>query len=214
MNELDLLRKRHSTRRFTDQDLSTALIKDIIRDAQLAPSWENTQPWKLYLATGETTKQIRARHLATAQSHQKSWTEIMPPKNWATMPQANMDAWSNDIRGFLGGQFESEFLDMQGQLFNAPAIIYVTVPKGSSNYSTYDAGAFGYGLLLAASAHGLGAIPAYEFIRFPKEVHEAFTIPEDESLLMGIGIGYPAASKLNEYQSKRRPVDEILQIKD
>lgn len=101
----------------------------------------------------------------------------------------------------------------EGGMFNSQAIVYVTVPKDATLYSAYDAGAFGYGVLLAATERGIGSIPAYEFIRFPKEVRAAFDIPEDEALLMGVGLGYPSDSVVNEMRSKRNGMDVVLQLK-
>ena len=62
MNQLSHTQYRHSTRLFTDQVIDLATLENIIRTASHAPSWENAQPWKVYLATGDTVKQIRASH--------------------------------------------------------------------------------------------------------------------------------------------------------
>ena len=37
--------KRHSVRDFTDQPVSSQDLVDIVRTAQQAPSWVNSQPW-------------------------------------------------------------------------------------------------------------------------------------------------------------------------
>ncbi|XKV46093.1 hypothetical protein P8R55_03625 [Lactobacillus johnsonii] len=39
-------------------------------------------------------------------------------------------------------------------------------------------------------------------------------IPEDESIGIGIGLGYPnKKATINNYKSKRVPLDEVLKIK-
>ena len=43
---------RHSVRDFTDQPVSQEDLVDIVRTAQQAPSWVNSQPWRVYAATG------------------------------------------------------------------------------------------------------------------------------------------------------------------
>ena len=43
---------RHSVRDFTDQPVSQEDLVDIVRSAQQAPSWVNSQPWRVYAATG------------------------------------------------------------------------------------------------------------------------------------------------------------------
>ena len=51
-----ILRTRHSVRTFTDKEVGEKLIKEIIEDAQWAPSWCNSQPWKAYVLTGDAAK--------------------------------------------------------------------------------------------------------------------------------------------------------------
>ena len=83
-------------------------------------------------------------------------------------------------------------------------------------YEAYDAGAFGYGICLSAHEHGLASIPAYEFVRFPQEIREVLDIPENESLLIGIGIGYADDAEINSFHlyNGRVPTETILTIKE
>lgn len=78
----------------------------------------------------------------------------------------------------------------------------------------YDAGAFGYAVLLAAEDHGVGTIPAYGFVRYPDLIHDHFKIPEDEAIFMGIGLGYPTEDVINDFKPGRTALDKILTIKD
>ena len=50
---------RHSVRDFTDQPVSREDLVDIVRTAQKAPSWVNSQPWRVYAATGRTLRRSR-----------------------------------------------------------------------------------------------------------------------------------------------------------
>lgn len=52
---------RHSVRDFTDQPVSQEDLVDIVRTAQQAPSWVNSQPWRVYAATGATLAGIKKR---------------------------------------------------------------------------------------------------------------------------------------------------------
>ena len=40
--------QRHSVRDFTEQPVSRQDLVDIVRTAQRAPSWVNSQPWRVY----------------------------------------------------------------------------------------------------------------------------------------------------------------------
>lgn len=214
MTNKSILETRHSARAFTNEPVKIETLKDIIKEANLAPSWENTQPWKVYLATGKTTQKIQASHLASVNKQQKSWTEVVPPQEWSKATQANIDHWLTDAKKFLGDQETQDFFKSNTILFDAPAIVYITIPKGSSHYSAYDAGAFGYGVLLAAYEHGIGAISAYELIRFPQEIRDNFDIPDDESLMMEIALGHPQNTKINDLRTSRNALETILQTRD
>lgn len=202
---------RNSTRNFSDKQVDVETLKAIIKDAQQAPSWENSQPYHAFLATGETAKKIRQAHQTSVNDGKKSWTEVVPPQSWTKEADANIADWQDQA----GKHPESkEFGDLNTVLFNAPAILYITIKKDASSYVAYDAGAFGYGVLLAAKDRGVGAIPAYAFVRYPEEIHDHFDIPEDEAVFMGIGLGYPSDDEINQFKPGRLDVDKILNIKD
>ena len=61
---------------------------------------------------------------------------------------------------------------------------------------------------------GLDTIPTYTSVRFPDVIRQAMEIPDDETLAIGISIGYPKDATINTYQSKREPVEKILKFKD
>lgn len=53
------LKKRISIRDFKNEQVSKEILRNIVSDAQQAPSWANSQPWRVYIATGETMKNIQ-----------------------------------------------------------------------------------------------------------------------------------------------------------
>ncbi len=48
----------------------------------------------------------------------------------------------------------------------------------------------------------------------PEEIRAHFEIGDDEALLMGIALGYPAESKINELKTDRRLLADFLQVKE
>lgn len=214
-----ILRTRHSARSFLDKPVEESVIREIIADAALAPSWCNSQPWKAYVITGELAKKVNKTHYENNVNEAKAWCEVVPP---ILGPEAwHPEHWENMLKFWKTADVvvpESKdslgFLDKVIRNFNSPAIVYLTVPKDSSAFLAYDVGAFGYGVCLAAHEHGLASIPAYEFVRYPEEVRAVIDIPEDESIFMGIGLGYPDDSELNQVSIRngRAPLDNILKI--
>ncbi|MDY2993227.1 nitroreductase family protein [Ligilactobacillus animalis] len=60
-----LVQKRHSTRDFSDQVIPRSQLEQIIQDALTTPSWVNSQPWRVYVATGKTLALIKEKHRET-----------------------------------------------------------------------------------------------------------------------------------------------------
>jgi len=52
MNVLEALEARRSIRAYKPDPVAPELIKGIIEAANKAPSWANTQPWEVFVASG------------------------------------------------------------------------------------------------------------------------------------------------------------------
>ena len=206
---------RHSVRDFTGQPVSREDLVDIVRTAQQAPLWMNSQPWRVYAATGRTLEEIKERHAADAADGRKGRSDlpVVSRTEWSPATQANMAELVERIGSDLG-EAASDFQPAQARMFNAQAVLYVTIPVDSSLWSFHDLGAFTAMIALAAVDKGLGAINAYELVRFPDEVRETMGIGADETVAVGIALGHPADSELAAFAPSRVDVDEILTIKD
>ena len=69
-----LVNQRQSCRKFNDKPLSVETVKDIAKQAMLAPSACNSQPWKMYLVTSPEKVELTALALGS-KSHNKFLTE-------------------------------------------------------------------------------------------------------------------------------------------
>lgn len=215
MDLKEAIYKRRSTRFFTDEQIDQETLIEIIKDAQMTPSWANSQPWSVYIATGETLKQIKKAHLANAQQSIRGNADFstMHRENWDIKSRQNMAHWSQEIQQFLGMSNIAEFPTSQSQLFNAPVLIYLTIPKNSSYWTIFDLGAFSQTLMLSAYGKGLGSMPAYEIVKYPKLIRQFMEIPDDQTIAMGIALGYPDEKKINSFVSDREEVEKMLEIK-
>lgn len=54
METIKAIHTRHSVRAFKDDPIEPQLLTTIVTDAQQTPSWGNSQPWQVYIATGGT----------------------------------------------------------------------------------------------------------------------------------------------------------------
>lgn len=211
----DVLTREHATRKFTDQRVSEKTVRKVIEEAQRTPSLLNSQPWRIYVAEGEVAKTIRKEHeektLANEEPHEEF--DSLLNVEWDTFPSKNMATMSETLDYFLRG--EADDLDQaQLKLFNAPVIVFLTILKQSPAWSIFDLGGFSQTLMLAANNRGLSTMPAHAFVKYPEVIRKYLDIPEDETIGIGIGLGYPnKTATINNYKSKRVPLDEILKIK-
>lgn len=65
METIKAIYTRHSVRAFKDDPIEPQLLTTIVTDAQQTPSWGNSQPWQVYIATGHALTNIK-QHYATA----------------------------------------------------------------------------------------------------------------------------------------------------
>jgi len=211
----EVVNKRHSVRNFKEDEIPVEVLEDIVRTAGRTPSWENSQPWNVYIATGETLRKIKEIWIAKYADKIKGSPD-MPTghrTNFSERSQKNMADFMSYVADYTGDPDIVHFLHMNEKLFDAPALVYLTLGKGHTGWPIYDLGAFGMTLMLAAKDHGVDSIPAYEIVKFPAELRPLLSVPEDEEIIMGIALGYAAEDNLNGLASTRLPLEKILTIK-
>ena len=214
----DALKSRHAVRDFTDQPVTKETIQEIVRLAQQTPSWVNSEPWRVYAATGQSLTQIRQGCLDLAAQKVATNPDLktMSRDDWDPRPQKLMKDWGHDlVHSFT--DFDEAHTVMTGAsdaLNNAPAILFVTIPKQTPDWAILDAGAFMQSLLLAATAKGLGSIPTYNSVRYPQVVRQVLGIPETERLLVGVELGYESSAKVNAFRAQRPDLSDVLKISE
>ena len=211
----EVVNKRHSVRNFKSDEIPVTILQDIVRMAQSSPSWENSQPWNVYIATGETLKKIKEIWAGKYEAKVKGSPD-MPTghrTNFSERSQQNMKDFMGAVAEYSGDPEIKHFLKMNEVLFNAPALVYLTLGKGHTGWPVYDLGGFGLALMLAAKDQGIDSIPAYEIVKFPAELRPLLSVPEDEEIIMGIALGYAAEDSINDFSSSRLPLEEVLTIK-
>ncbi|EIT71884.1 MULTISPECIES: nitroreductase [Hydrocarboniphaga] len=190
-------RVRRSIRGFLDQAVPDSLIREVLEDAQHAPSNCNTQPWNTHIVRGEKLKQLSA---------------LLHVKNDAGEFTPDFSFDQNDFYGeyrkrndALGkAYYESMNVmreDKEGRhragamnysFFNAPQAAFLFMPSFGDNVRVAgDIGMYGQTFLLSLAARGLGGIPQTALGFFAGAIREFLGIPAELKLLFGISFGYP-----------------------
>lgn len=210
----EALTQRKSVRQFTNESISKEKLESIVKLAQNTPTWVNSQPYKVYIAIGNTLKEIKAHHLEAYQKDEPSNPNWMPMSRdeWEEKPRKNMEELTNLMYSFFEND---EFQKASANLFDCQAAVYLALPKKSSYYSIYDLGAFSMSLMLAAKDEGIDSIPAFEFVKYPQYLEKVLDVNKNYQIVMGIGLGYiDKEAHINKKPGMREPLDNLLSIKD
>ncbi|CAH1851829.1 nitroreductase [Convivina praedatoris] len=211
-----VLAERRATRAFTDQPIALDDLQQIVQLAQQAPSWVNSQPVRVTIATGDTLAKMRRQHAQLNHNQEVHSHSVIPyrPKNeWDSAAQANMDDWFEGNIEQVGIDWRQLSTAAADQLYNAQAIVYLTLPKNYSEWSLIDTGAFSQNIMSAALDRGIASIPAFEFVKYADALRTNIQLPDGQVPIVGIGLGYAdQAAAINKIHANRMPVDEVLTI--
>ncbi len=211
MQFTETIRARHSVRHFEDTPVDEALLKAIVEDATRAPSWVNAQEWDAWILTGEKLEGFRREFskLVSAKAAGLSEVPATPHEMFSEISQASMRAF-NKAREEAG--LAQVKLSAQQELFYAPAICFLTLPKTYTPYMMFDLGAFAQTLMLSAADRGVGSVVAWNPVRYPEALRQYLPVPSTRVIAIAIALGYEKPCALNDFRSTRRSASEILKI--
>jgi nitroreductase len=215
---------RMSARSFLDTPVDMALVREILQLASRAPSGGNTQPWHVYVLTGEAKASLTAAVLALAAKG------IMEEPNvpFQMYPPKDASAAYMDRRRTLG--FEYYRLlgvahdDTQGRLeahmrnfkwFGAPVGLIVCVDKIVDRNGWGHVGMFLQTLCLLAVERGLATCCQEAWGCYPGTVAKLVNIPDSQSIWCGVSLGYAdATAQVNKLRTQRVPLEQCATFYD
>ena len=228
---------RRTTRDFLDTPVPQELIDELLRDAMTAPSWSNTRPYLVGIATGEKRDQISRELLASWEAPAKAlrggtWGNIKLFFTRFGLPKSDYRVFrpypkelvprqqrvGSELYGMLGIK-RDDHVARQAQwarnyeFFGAPVELFIFTHKGLGEYSVSDAGLFMQNLMLGAHARGLGTCAQGAVALWADPIRKQFQIPKGYKLLCGIALGYPSDHKVNSFEAERLPIEDI-KLKD
>jgi len=216
MDLYECLVNRSSCRAFTPRKVERGTLERILRAANRSPSYMNTQPWEVYAVTGDRKEALSRRLHAQASSGALPSPDIPFPQQWP-------DALARRSTDHRLRRFEAVGIDPEDKeavrrsylrnflFFDAPSVLFVGMDRSLTPWSVFDLGLFVHGLLLAAHAEGLGAVPQAMCVAYPEIIREELGISQEIALVLGISLGYPdPEARVNSYRSVRRELEEFV----
>jgi nitroreductase len=215
---------RRSVRAFLPTPVPRATVERILAVASRAPSGTNTQPWKVYVLTGEPLRSLSRRLVAAYDDPEESarHSEEYPyyPTEWVSpyIDRRRKIGW--DLYGLLGiGKTDKPRMHAQHrrnyEFFGAPVGLMFTIDRILRQGSWLDYGMFIEGVMVAARAHGLDTCPQAAFTPFHRIVTDEIGAPANEQLVCGMSLGWadPGAIE-NTLVTEREPVAGFARFLD
>lgn len=233
----EFLASRRTTRDFLAKAVPAVIIDEIIADGLTSPSWSNTRPIMVAVATKDVRDRISKEYLdrweIVAPIRSSRWGQFKLLFTRRGLPTSNAIIAKPYVKELLprAQRVGAELFGHMGidrkdriardaawarnyEFFGAPVELFIFTHTSLGKFSANDAGLFVMNLMLGAHARGLGtcaqgAVSAYDDI-----VRAEFEIPAGYQLLYGISIGYPSANAVNDFAAARlKPADIKLKTK-
>jgi nitroreductase len=213
---------RRSIRAFLPTPVAREDIERLLEVAARAPSGTNTQPWKVYVLTGEAKERLSARILAAHNDPEQSrlHTEEYSyyPREWVSpyVDRRRKVGW--DLYKLLGLTREDK-AGMAAQhgrnyaFFDAPVGLMFTIDRVMEQGSWLDYGMFLQSIMVAARGRGLDTCPQAAFTQYHKIIREELQLPEQEMLVCGMSLGYADLGRVeNTLVTEREPAAKFVKF--
>lgn len=215
----DAITSRRSVRGFLPDEVPVDLLRHILNVSARAPSGTNMQPWEGYVLTGAKLDEVREKTLAVhfsedAKNHGKEY-KYYPDKFFEPFlgrrRKVGFDMYN--IVGIKKGDTERmhEQAGRNFAFFDAPAAMVFSINKGLEIGSWLDYGMFLQNIMLVARAYGLHTCPQAAWPTYHKVVRPIIGMPEDQTLVCAIAIGYEDKSlPINDLTTERVDADDFM----
>jgi len=194
-----------------------ATIREILEDAQRAPSNCNTQPWNVHIVSGDKLRQLSAALLQALAARQfaPDFTFELSAYSGRYKDRGNAQgkAYLDSIgiaRDDDAGRRASVALNYG--FFNAPHVALLFMPPVGDNVRVAsDVGMYAQTFLLSLAARDLGGVPQTSLGFFANTIRSFLGISDELKFLFGISFGYPdPEAPCNRKQMERDPVADSV----
>lgn len=212
------LHQRRSIRKFTDQRVDRALLKEIFASAQRAPSGGNLQPWQATVLTGEPWQAVKdavAARLAMGREGYQPEYDIYP-KGLTDPWEARRFGVGEGLYAALGIPRE----DKAGRLaqfvenyrgFGAPVMLFLHCSRIMGPPQWSDMGMWLQSVMLLLVEAGLASCPQECWAMYGATVRETLALGDDQILFTGLAIGYADDdAAVNQWPVPRVSLDEVI----
>jgi len=214
-----LLDERYSCRGYRPDPVPRETIEKILAMAQRSPSWCNSQPWQLAIASGEATRRLRAALLHHVTAHAPS-PDFPWPTAYLGVYQDRRRACGFQLYAATGvARGDREAAERQRlenfRFFGAPHVALVTTDESLGVYGAIDCGAYVGHFMLAARALGVASIAQAALAAYPDFWREHLELAPDRRVVCGISFGFEdPAHPANTFRTPRAEPAQVARWLD
>ncbi len=212
MSLVEAIQTRRSIRGFLDKAVPKEIIENVFSMAQLAPSNCNTQPWKVFVASGNLRDSISKK----LQERAISGAPARPDFDYSNKFEGEYRKRQIDCAAAMYGEMNIARDDREGraraglrnfEIFDAPHVAFIGMDVGFGATISLDVGMFSQNLMLMLTAHGIGSCAMGSLRHQPDIIREAFGLGDNVGILFGIAFGYEdVAVPANNTRVGREPL--------
>jgi len=213
---------RRSIRAFLPDPVAREDLEAILDVAARAPSGTNTQPWRVYVLTGNAkdslSEAILAAYRDPAQARAHTEEYHYYPREWVSpfVDRRRKVGW--DLYALLGLTRDNK-AGMAAQhgrnyaFFDAPVGLVFTIDRVMEQGSWLDYGMFLQNIMVAARGRGLDTCPQAAFTQFHRIIAEQLQLPSNEMVVCGMALGLADMSKVeNTLVTEREPASSFARF--
>jgi nitroreductase len=210
-------RERRSYRAFKPDPIPDETLHRVFAAAQAAPSWCNTQPWRVVVTKPPATQALAEALRAAAKSGFPR-SEVPFPLDYPTPYKERRVQCGAALYTAMGiarddkaGRYDAWLRNYA--LFDAPHVAIVSCDRRLGPYIYVDVGVWlGY-VLTAAAALGLETCPMASVAAYPDVLRTHLSLSETDVTLFGLVLGHAdEAAPANACRTSREPVDSCVRI--
>lgn len=213
---------RRSIRAFLDRPVAREDVERILDVAARAPSGTNTQPWKVYVLTGQARARLcdAIERVNADPQGAKEHTEEYAyyPREWISpyVDRRRKVGW--DLYSLLGLTRDNK-AGMAAQharnyrFFDAPVGLIFTIDRIMEQGSWLDYGMFLQNIMVAARARGLDTCPQAAFTQYHRVIARELELPENEMVVCGMALGWADPERIeNTLVTEREPAQAFARF--
>jgi len=204
---------RRSVRAFLPREVPREVLVGIFDRARRAPSWCNIQPWRVFLASGETRAALTNELLAAVKQGAPPHPDVPFPSDYPEPYGSHRKACGAALYQAMGVDRH----DMAGRerawhrnfvAFDAPHVAIVGIDRRFELYAALDVGCWLQTVLLLATSEGVATCAQASLSLYPSIARVKLDIPEGIKILFGIGLGYEdPEAPANRCRTVRDPLE-------